>query len=731
MGGIIMNKFNQAFYTRDYKKGLGIYASSERMRDFTEKCSHFATRFRLEEVNTTSQFVVYSDEFRRYLGVGVSSIPYENGEGVRNVVHMFVPEQDANDATNIFLRYPYENHIDSKKKYQEVELSPIFDKSRLLLFLEKYNFTVGKLAYVIKMVFDTLLQGGVLGIVPSSQMVATYGLEEIALELQWIIAELVFATENQKLIKELSYSVNAKENIGMGRFAYTEDSSLCKNSLFLSEEDVKLDSNQIDLIYQVLAYNLVNSVEKYREAWRSLANSAFLKDRDWKKENLSMAYLSICIDNNYIVNKENLPLEIRQICRECRTSEETHKYLYRLIYSVDIEARDVKTIYDSFISYLLKDELEEAEYSEFIEFFIRIANLAFEQDHERFVKMFNEIAKKTAIRDAVLNKFISLREQDREYVIENICCMPLDVECKQWLAKNKIEYCLKLVEELKNYNIEKDRINIEKKKKIEEIYEKKIKQFILITENSKERIHELEQVRDKKISKLEEEKNKEIQRIIEEYENKKEEERKHFGKRIVEEDAIIEQEKAVTEKNIEKEKEDLEIECRKEIQDVESKQIDLLGRLSQIQDKLEQYGLSDIIDMNPETERKLDMDANEVENIQAEVDACVAENTQFEIPTNIVENMSTEMKAIDDSQMIEGNNMGQAIVFGDNNSMDYVDENDEYRNNSLPNRINQNSNIDQEAVQKENGKSKEGRGILDSIKYLKQRNNKKHNQEGR
>ncbi len=68
-------KFEQAFYTREMITGLGVYASSSKDYEFQNKCSRVGSAFETEPGQDTAEFVYYSDDFNRYVGVGVSLIP--------------------------------------------------------------------------------------------------------------------------------------------------------------------------------------------------------------------------------------------------------------------------------------------------------------------------------------------------------------------------------------------------------------------------------------------------------------------------------------------------------------------------------------------------------------------------------------------------------------------------------------------------------------------------------
>ena len=81
-------KFEQAFYTREMITGLGVYASSSKDYEFQNKCSRVGSAFETEPGQDTAEFVYYSDDFNRYVGVGVSPYSYENHEGRNKLVQI-------------------------------------------------------------------------------------------------------------------------------------------------------------------------------------------------------------------------------------------------------------------------------------------------------------------------------------------------------------------------------------------------------------------------------------------------------------------------------------------------------------------------------------------------------------------------------------------------------------------------------------------------------------------
>lgn len=324
-------KFEQAFYTRDEVKGLGIAASSNPEIAFTDKCLRVGSHFEIEPTERTAQFVYYSKDFRRYVGVGVSPSTYRDGRGMNKLVHIWVSQEDSPDPADYYLPYEFERKVDVSRKYEAKEYRAALGDEDFRRVLKKYGFDRDRLAGMMSKVFPVIFnEENLLAIVVSREIHDIENFPLLARELTWLFYKLIPVPDREKgrYGANLSYSVFSKVNISAVNIAYVEEEGLCRNYYIFDREH---EENVPEVYYELAEYAL-NSKSAY-DGFISELYSCRLEEQLTSKS-LHLAFLRWKLDRKTLsLTEDSLPVPAISLINRGKREEKYRILLYLVVRS--------------------------------------------------------------------------------------------------------------------------------------------------------------------------------------------------------------------------------------------------------------------------------------------------------------------------------------------------------------------------------------------------------------
>lgn len=291
-------RFEQAFYTRDSEllntrtAGLGISASSNLEDSFIKKCMDIGGQFDAEGSKRMAEFVLYSEEFKSFVGIGLSPVYSLGKSEIDMICHFFIPMEEESETQrlcspeNYYLLYPFKDNVKKRSELEQVEVPSCFSDNSYQSILKKYHFDQEKLAYFLYKLYPILFdEKNLLLIVLDDKYYEDYS--EIAREVTWLASCLVPKAGEQSVPyrKRLSYSVYSQKNISRVNIAYSEQEELHSNRFYFNEEQ----QEEIPEIYFVLAQKALESQQIYLEFIDQMLESAI--EKEINSENLLIMYL--------------------------------------------------------------------------------------------------------------------------------------------------------------------------------------------------------------------------------------------------------------------------------------------------------------------------------------------------------------------------------------------------------------------------------------------------------
>lgn len=328
-------KFEQAFYTRDLTRGLGIAASSKQDGNFIRNCDLVGANFNTEITEETAQFVFFSEVFQRYVGVGVSPAGYKDNAGVNKLVHIFVPEEDSENPAEYYLPYPFQRILHPGQLYSEITIPPVyFEKDfERILRKEEYHFERTKLAGLLYKILPVILgEKKLLAIVVSSEQHEKDKFPDIARELTWLIYQLFPApdSEKQKFRRNLSYSVLSTVNISNANIAYVDNSDIHSNCFCLDEAF----GEKIPEMYSTFAEYALKSREEYRQFIKELFEHSV--EGKLSVRNLEFMFLQWKLQQeNNSLKRSSLSVSLNTLIEMARKTRGNRILLYKIVAALD------------------------------------------------------------------------------------------------------------------------------------------------------------------------------------------------------------------------------------------------------------------------------------------------------------------------------------------------------------------------------------------------------------
>ena len=331
-------KFEQAFYTR--RSGTGLYLAGCSVADagYRNKCGRVCGEFGTEDSEQTAEFVFYSKELDRFVAAGVSPADYDNRAGKNKLVHLLVPVEKSENPDDCYLEYPFRKTMgDESAPMEQLSVDECLSRSEFEPLLHKYfGEDAEKLAAYLQKLCQLLLGNKPLLVVqldPDRHDVREYG--EIARELSWLSARLIpLAGEDLLQCRQnLSYNVYSTVNYTRTKLTYQpKDKEISgRNVLFYSLDDGEESDGQE--LYRTLAETALNSLDAYEHLAQELQDHKIRRTLD--ERCLQLMYLSRTLAGGAEITGDDLPVTIRFLVMEAKSSPRYRELLYRCVLALD------------------------------------------------------------------------------------------------------------------------------------------------------------------------------------------------------------------------------------------------------------------------------------------------------------------------------------------------------------------------------------------------------------
>lgn len=304
-------KFEQAFYTRgtdllnQKKEGLGIAAASKPDYEFLNKCMSVGSKFDTEDSKELAEFVLYSDRFQAFVGVGVSRAYNADGGARNKLCHMYIPMESSDTSDAYYLNYPFRTEVEKREQLDVVEIFPCLQEDDFSKILEKYEFDQEKLAYFLYKLYPIFFEEkNLLLMVLDENLYDKSMFFEMARELTWLASYLVpgFEKEARKYRERLSYSVNSTDNFKIVNLAFTSDKTLYENRFFMG----KTSDEELPQVYYALAEYALRSYAEFTGFLQELQACKLEKTLD--SRTLQLHYVNWKVKNQISITWNEVPL---------------------------------------------------------------------------------------------------------------------------------------------------------------------------------------------------------------------------------------------------------------------------------------------------------------------------------------------------------------------------------------------------------------------------------------
>ena len=326
---------DQAFYTRENWEGYKVYASSKADISFLNSCSSIGAIFKKEDNSSEiAEFLYYSREFGRLVGVGVNSSGFL--DVTKCVVHIWVPGVKSWDPSECYLPYEFDRNYSSSDTYKSREFEPILSESSYDSILEHYHFTCDNLK---ELLYKLVLVIG--GERKKLYFVYPEGIDSnqkraMAREVMWLISSLIPAADNDKAtyMKNMTYSVFSKTNARLVAFPFVEEVPENETYFMLNRDEPFSDSRGIEIpaVFDKLAKKALCSLRQYKEYITDI-----LGEEDGRImlscEKLSSLYYLKELKNGEIskIKKDELPIRYSNLVESAAKYECYREILFRVL----------------------------------------------------------------------------------------------------------------------------------------------------------------------------------------------------------------------------------------------------------------------------------------------------------------------------------------------------------------------------------------------------------------
>lgn len=326
-------RFEQAFHYRDINSGLGIYASSDSSYSFTRSCEEICEDFVKEDGRETAEFVLYSNQLGRFVGIGVS--PFESRDKANRLVQIWVPVEASSTPSDYYLRYEFEQDFDKERKYEQREFDPCISEQDYLEVLRKYNFSHNSLARLlaetVPIIFGSYRK---LAIVFPENRFSKEEKRTAAREIMWLISVLMPVPEDKRreFGSRLSYSVFSEKNRKKVAISFVDNVPEDGSCYMLECDEPVPDNDRGKNLYNALAEKAMESLESYREFIKELTDCGFPEDQfDRDTLNVMYFYWGLRCGRITEIEEEDLPIEYTQLIFKAMRSKGYCDLLFRVL----------------------------------------------------------------------------------------------------------------------------------------------------------------------------------------------------------------------------------------------------------------------------------------------------------------------------------------------------------------------------------------------------------------
>ena len=434
-------KAEQAFYTRKMGTGLGVYAASVSRSDraFWEKCSRIGAKFEVEPGSETAEFIYYSSEFERYVGVGVSPASYANNAGRNKLTHIWVPEEASDDPSQIYFNYEFDRSFNEEQEYESREYEPVLTREDFGEILKKYAFSREKLAEFIEKLLPLVFgERNFLAMIFSEEKYDQKDLSQIAREMTWLASMLapVLKEDRKKYCNKLGYSVFSEENIFVTNLGYVTRNKNYSHYFEMAKEP----ETDISAVCMTLAEKALESLDAYEDFVKQLYNCRIEEKLNGK--NLKTMYFFWRVQNeDQTFRRKELPIRWQYLLEKAKTSSHYKNLVYAASCRIeDLSEEDMEILTDT----LFKQDVERfTDPEEFKGFFTAYENVLLKIAKEKNKKAFRKVLR---VQDPGARQNLYMALWQNESVRS---CMIQDMES----SSNGTEF----LETLKFYEIFRDK----------------------------------------------------------------------------------------------------------------------------------------------------------------------------------------------------------------------------------------------------------------------------------
>ena len=326
-------RFDQAFHYRDINSGWGTYASSDSSNTFKKICGMICSDFVKEEGLETAEFVLYSNQFGRFVGIGVS--PFESVDRANRLVQIWVPVEASSTPSDYYLRYKFDKEFDINRKYEQEEFEPCLSEQNYSEILDRYGFSKDCLAKLLFMAMPIMFGSyEKLSVVfPRNR----FGEEEkrvAAREIMWLISVLMPVPEDKRgeFGSRLSYSVFSEKNRKKVAISFVDSVPASGSCYMLECEEPLPDADEENALYNTLAEKAMESLASYREFIKELTDCG-LEEEEFDKNVLKIMYFYRELRCGRIaeIKKEDLPIAYELLVFKATRSKGYCDFLFRVL----------------------------------------------------------------------------------------------------------------------------------------------------------------------------------------------------------------------------------------------------------------------------------------------------------------------------------------------------------------------------------------------------------------
>lgn len=304
-------KFEQAYYTwgenqlSRYKRGLGICAASNLKDDFLDKCLRLGSVFQSEHTNKTAEFTLYSEEFRAFVGVGISPRAEGGDKRLNKLCHFFIPVESGKEQEpeEYYLPYPYDREIEDGAEVFQIEIPGTEYDYREIL--QKYGLNRKKLGGLLWKTYPYAFgeKDSLIFVIDREK----HQIEEdaqIAREITWLLSVLVPRPEGRPNLyrNRLSYGVYTTDNVSAVRFVFTDRQQLGEDRYYLDEN--YQEDEKIPEVYLALADSALKSCQEVQMFLKEIFECKYAQRI--QSSDLSMMYYRWKLNHREIVTQEDL-----------------------------------------------------------------------------------------------------------------------------------------------------------------------------------------------------------------------------------------------------------------------------------------------------------------------------------------------------------------------------------------------------------------------------------------